>query len=179
MDRRSDDSSNAPNPLTAPNGTQSQARLRQVTWFERLAAAALALLLVVLCFFVVSPFLSAALWAGGRALHLDLGVVSATGPVWSDHWTLAALLMTLALTVAILGAFALVGFSLIEQDGSKYRESCDQNCGTQARNSFGPTGARHLRWGGIRSGRNGNHPGRYDGNRPAYRGVPGALVLAF
>ena len=61
MDRRSDDISDPPAPLAAPNGTQSEPRLHEVPWIERLAAAALALLLVVLCVLVVRPFLSAAL----------------------------------------------------------------------------------------------------------------------
>jgi predicted PurR-regulated permease PerM len=114
MDRRADDTSDAPNPLAPPNGTQSEPRLLEVTWIERLAAGAVALLLVVLCFLVVRPFLSAALWAVVLCTS-TWGLFQRLDQSMGGHRTPAALLMTMALTVAIVGPFALVGFSLVEQ----------------------------------------------------------------
>jgi predicted PurR-regulated permease PerM len=115
MDRRSDDdTSDPPNSVSAPNGIHAEPRLREATWVERLAAAALALLLVVLCVLVVRPFLSAALWAVVLCTS-TWGLFQRVGQSLGRHRSLAALLMTLALTVAIVGPFALVGFSLVEQ----------------------------------------------------------------
>jgi len=115
MDRRSDDdTSDPPNLVSAPDGIQSEPRPREVTWVERLAAAALALLLVVLCVLVVRPFLSAALWAVVLCTS-TWGLFQRLAQSMGNHRSLAALLMTLALTVAIVGPFALVGFSLVEQ----------------------------------------------------------------
>lgn len=114
MDRRADDTSDAPNPLAPPHGTQSQPRLLEVTWIERVAAGAVALLLVVLCFLVVRPFLSAALWAVVLCTS-TWGLFQRLDQSMGGHRTTAALLMTMVLTVAIVGPFALVGFSLVEQ----------------------------------------------------------------
>src|SRR5215471_519666 len=115
MDRRSDDdTSNPPNSVSAPNGIRAEPRLREVPWIERLAAAALALLLGVLCVLVVRPFLSAALWAVVLCTS-TWGLFQRLCQSMGNRRSLAALLMTLALTVAIVGPFALVGFSLVEQ----------------------------------------------------------------
>jgi predicted PurR-regulated permease PerM len=114
MERRSDDISDPPAPVAAPNGTQSEPRLHEVPWIERLAAAALGLLLLVLCVLVVRPFLSAALWAVVLCTS-TWGLFQQLGQSMGNRRSLTALLMTLALTVAIVGPFALVGFSLVEQ----------------------------------------------------------------
>jgi predicted PurR-regulated permease PerM len=114
MDRRADDTSDAPNPVAVPNGTESQPRLLEVTWVEHLTAVAVALLLVVLCFLVVSPFLSATLWAAVLCTS-TWGLFQRLDQSMGNHRTLAPLLMTMALTVAIVGPFAVVGFSLVEQ----------------------------------------------------------------
>ena len=114
MDRRADDTSDAPNPLAPPHGTQLQPRQLEVTWIERLAAGAVALLLVVLCFLVIRPFLSAALWAVVLCTS-TWGLFQRLDRSMGGHRTTAALLMTMVLTVAIVGPFALVGFSLVEQ----------------------------------------------------------------
>ena len=95
-------------------------RLHEVPWIERLAAAARALLLVVLCVLVVRPFLSAALWAVVLCTS-TWGLFQRLAQAMGNHRSLAALLMKLALTVAIVGPFALVGFSLVEQ-GSRSRD---------------------------------------------------------
>jgi predicted PurR-regulated permease PerM len=76
----------------APNGIQSEPSLREVTWIERLAAAALALLPVVLCVRVVSPFLSAALWAVVFCTS-TWGLFQRLGQSMGNHRSLAALLM--------------------------------------------------------------------------------------
>ena len=270
MDRRSDDdTSDPPNLVSAPAGIQSEPRPREVTWVERLAAAALALLLVVLCVLVVRPFLSAALWAVVLCTS-TWGLFQRLAQSMGNHRSLAALLMTLALTVAIVGPFALVGFSLVEQVrdtagvikqavgtdpfsltpglnkvpiigarlGEYYRNFLGGEISVveQLKRLSGPVGRTILKWskalgnglwqlclslligfffyrdgealgarignlatriagpqrgtrllrlaqdtcgGGVRSGRNGNHPRSADGNRPAYRGGSGGTGPGF
>jgi predicted PurR-regulated permease PerM len=84
------------------------------TWIERFASAGVALVLLAACLLVISPFLSAALWSvvlcastWGLFQRLDRWI--------GDHRSLAALVMTLALTLAIVAPFAIVGLSLVEQ----------------------------------------------------------------
>lgn len=86
--------------MSPPNGIQSEPRLREVTWIERLAAASVALLPMVLCVRVVqSVLVSCAL--GGRILHLDMGLFQRLGQSMGNHRSLAALLIA-------------VGYSLLD-----------------------------------------------------------------
>ena len=93
---------------------QPEMQPTQASWPERVAAGGIALLLVVGCFLVVSPFLSATLWAVVLCTSTWRLFERLDGAM-GNHHTLAALVMTLSLTVAIVGPFAIVGFSLVEQ----------------------------------------------------------------
>lgn len=96
------------------NALQPEEQSGGASWIEQATVAGAALLLVAGCFLIVSPFLSAALWSVvlcTSTWRLFQRLDHALG----DHRTLAALVMTLALTFAIVGPFAMVGFSLVEQ----------------------------------------------------------------
>ncbi len=45
------------------NALQRKLHPEDVTWIERLASVSVALLLLIGCFLIISPFLSAALWS--------------------------------------------------------------------------------------------------------------------
>ena len=84
------------------------------TWIDRFASAGLALVLLVGCLLIIRPFLSAALWSVVLCAS-TWGLFQRLDHTMGDHRTLAALVMTLALTIAIVAPFAIVGFSLVEQ----------------------------------------------------------------
>lgn len=86
----------------------------QITWIERFASTAVALVLLAGCLLVISPFLSAALWSVVLCAS-TWGLFQRLDRFMGDHRTLSALVMTLALTLAIVAPFAIVGFSLVEQ----------------------------------------------------------------
>ena len=81
---------------------------------ERLASLAVALLLLIACFLIVRPFLSAALW-GAVLCASTWKLFRRLDRALGNRRTIAALIMTLALTAAIVAPFTLVGFSLVDE----------------------------------------------------------------
>jgi len=96
------------------NFVHPEATSGEVTWVERLASVSVAVLLLVGCFLVVRPFLSAALWSVVLCAS-TWGLFQRLDAWMGNRRTLAALVMTLMLTIAIVAPFAIVGFSLVEQ----------------------------------------------------------------
>ncbi|MGO9450674.1 MAG: AI-2E family transporter [Candidatus Binataceae bacterium] len=93
---------------------QPESHPSDLSWIERLTSAGVALLLLLACFLIVKPFLSAALWAAVLCAS-TWGLFQRLDRLLGDRRTLAALVMTLLLTVSIVAPFAIVGFSLVDE----------------------------------------------------------------
>ncbi|SRR5579885_84277 len=94
------------------NALQRKLHPEDVTWIERLASVSVALLLLIGCFLIISPFLSAALWSVVLCAS-TWRLFERLDHLLGDHRTLAALIMTLGLTAGIVAPFAIVGVSLV------------------------------------------------------------------
>lgn len=94
--------------------TAMQPEPSDLSWVERIASAGVALLLLLACFLIISPFLSAALWSAVLCAS-TWGLFQRLNGLMRNRTTLAALAMTLLLTVSIVAPFAVVGFSLVDE----------------------------------------------------------------
>jgi predicted PurR-regulated permease PerM len=103
-----------------PSQDSPPAHTPQATPIDRWVAVAVLAIIVVGCFFVLAPFLTALIWG--------FILVCTTWPLYrwvrrlvrgSDGW--ASLIMTLGIAAVVIGPFVVVGFSLAD-DASKLLE---------------------------------------------------------